>query len=164
MEGALGRHRTSPTGLVRVGLSTAGATLLAPRLFTLLEKYPGLAVELVVRDRLGDMVEDRLDVAMQVGQPGDSSLMAAGGGAFGPALVASPIYLERHGSPSRPAELTGHTCVIHEVRSATARCGISRGPRAGRRSASTAHSAPTTPRSCTGQCWPGTGSPWCPRR
>jgi DNA-binding transcriptional LysR family regulator len=114
MEGALGRHRTSPTGLVRVGVSTAGATLLTPRLFGLLEKYPGLTVELVVRDRLGDMVEDRLDVAMQVGQPGDSSLMARAAGGFGRALVASPIYLERRGSPEHPSELTAHTCIIHE--------------------------------------------------
>jgi DNA-binding transcriptional LysR family regulator len=114
MEGALGRHRTSPTGLVRVGVTTAGATLLTPRLFTLLGRYPGLTVELVVRDRLGDMIEERLDVALQVGQPSDSSLMARAAGAFGRTLVASPIYLERHGSPEHPDELTNHTCIIHE--------------------------------------------------
>lgn len=113
MEGALGKHRTSPTGLVRLGVTTAGATLLAPRLFTLLAQYPGLAVELVVRDRLGDMVEDRLDVAMHVGQPSDFSLMARMVGAFGRALVASPIYLERRGTPAHPSELTEHTCMVH---------------------------------------------------
>jgi DNA-binding transcriptional LysR family regulator len=114
MEGALGLHRTSPTGLVRVGVSTAGATLLTPRLFGLLARYPGLAVELVVRDRLGDMIEERLDVAMLVGQPTDSSLMTRTAGAFGRTLVASPIYLERHGAPTRPADLAGHVCIIHE--------------------------------------------------
>src|SRR6202453_683913 len=114
LEGALGRHRTSPTGLVRVGTTTDGALLLAPRLFTLLGQYPGLAVELVVRDRLGDMIEERLDVALHVGQPGDSSLMARTAGAFGRTLVAAPIYLERRGAPSRPADLAGHTCIIHE--------------------------------------------------
>jgi DNA-binding transcriptional LysR family regulator len=114
MEGALGRHSGSPTGLVRVGVTTAGATLMTPRLFTLLTQYPGLAVELVVRDRLGDMIEERLDVALHVGQPGDSSLMARTAGAFGRTLVAAPIYLERRGAPSRPADLAGHTCIIHE--------------------------------------------------
>jgi DNA-binding transcriptional LysR family regulator len=114
LEGALGKHRASPTGLVRVGVTTAGATLLAPRLFGLLKQYPGLAVELVVRDRLGDMIEERLDVAMQVGQPSDSSLMARAAGAFGRTLVAAPIYLERHGAPDRPSDLAGHICIIHE--------------------------------------------------
>ena len=114
MEGALGRHRSSPTGLVRLGVSTAGATLLTPRFFGLLTQYPGLMVELVVRDRLGDMIEERLDVAMHVGQPADSSLMARQAGAFGRTLVAAPIYLERRGAPERPADLAAHTCIIHE--------------------------------------------------
>jgi DNA-binding transcriptional LysR family regulator len=114
MEGALGRHRTSPTGLVRIGVTTAGAALLGPRLFGLLKQFPGLAVELVVRDQFGDMIEERLDVALQVGQPSDSSLMARAAGAFGRTLVAAPIYLERRGAPSKPADLTEHTCIIHE--------------------------------------------------
>ncbi len=115
MEGALGRQRTSPSGLVRVGVTMAGASLVAPRLFGLLAQYPGLKVELVVRDRLGDMIEERLDVAVQVGQPADSSLMARAAGAFGRTLVAAPIYLERHGAPSRPADLAEHTCIVHEL-------------------------------------------------
>jgi DNA-binding transcriptional LysR family regulator len=114
MEGALGRHRTSPTGLVRVGVTMAGAMLLGLRLFGLLAQHPGLMVELVVRDRLGDMIEERLDVAMQVGQPADSSLMARTAGAFGRTLVASPIYLEQRGTPAHPDELAAHTCIIHE--------------------------------------------------
>jgi DNA-binding transcriptional LysR family regulator len=114
MEGALGRQRTSPTGLVRIGLTTAGATLVGPRLFGLLKQYPGLEIELVVRDQLGDMIEERLDVAIQVGQPSDSSLMARAAGGFGRTLVAAPIYLERRGAPSKPADLTEHTCIIHE--------------------------------------------------
>jgi DNA-binding transcriptional LysR family regulator len=114
MEGALGLHRSSPTGLVRIGVTTAGAALMGPRLFGLLKQYPGLEIELVVRDQLGDMIEERLDVAMQVGQPSDSSLMARTAGAFGRTLVAAPIYLERRGAPSKPADLTEHACIIHE--------------------------------------------------
>ena len=114
IEGALGKHATSPTGLVRIGTTTAGAILTTPRLLMLLEKHSGLQVELVVRDRLGDMIEERLDVALHVGQPGDSSLMARQVGAFGRTLVASPVYLERRGAPSRPADLLEHACVVHE--------------------------------------------------
>jgi DNA-binding transcriptional LysR family regulator len=115
LEGVLGLHRASPTGLVRLGVTSAGATLLAPRMFTLLAQHPGLTVELVVRDRLGDMIEERLDVALHVGQPLDSSLIARSAGAFGRALVASPLYLERRGAPDHPAALTQHTCIIHET-------------------------------------------------
>ena len=114
IEGTLGRHASSPTGLVRVGTTTTGAMLLTRRLVGLLEQHAGLAVELVVRDQLGDMVEERLDVAVHIGQPTDSSLVARQAGAFGRTLVAAPIYLERHGAPTRPADLTQHTCVMHE--------------------------------------------------
>ncbi len=114
MEGALGTHRTAPTGLVRIGATVAGAVLLTPRLLGLLERHVGLAVELIVRDRLGDMIEDRLDVAMHVGQPTDSTLVARKAGAFGRTLVAAPIYLERRGTPTRPADLIDHTCIVHE--------------------------------------------------
>ena len=74
MEGALGRHRTSPTGLVRVGLSAGASILLVPRMRLLFERYPDLSLELVVRDNFGDLVEERLDVAVQTGQPSDGSI------------------------------------------------------------------------------------------
>jgi DNA-binding transcriptional LysR family regulator len=115
MEGVLGSHRTAPTGLVRVGTTMAAAVLLTPRLLGLLERHVGLAVELVVRDQLGDMVEERLDVAVHLGQPIDSSLMARKAGAFGRTLVAAPIYLERRGAPARPENLAEHTCILHEL-------------------------------------------------
>jgi DNA-binding transcriptional LysR family regulator len=114
LEGSLGRQRASPTGLVRIGVTTAGATLMTPRLRGLLDEYPELAIELVVRDQLGDMIEERLDIAMHVGQPPDSSLLARRIGAFGRVLVAAPDYLERRGAPAHPADLADHDCVIHE--------------------------------------------------
>jgi DNA-binding transcriptional LysR family regulator len=114
MEGVLGSPRTAPTGLVRIGTNVSGALLLTPRLLGLLERHVGLEVELVVRDRLDDMINERLDVAMQLGQPTDSSVMARKAGAFGRMLVAAPVYLERRGAPKRPADLLGHTCILHE--------------------------------------------------
>jgi DNA-binding transcriptional LysR family regulator len=114
LEGALGRQRASPTGLVRIGVTTAGATLMTPRLRRLMDDYPALSIELVVRDQLGDIIEERLDVAMHVGQPPDSSLLSRRIGAFGRVLVAAPTYLERRGAPARPADLADHDCVIHE--------------------------------------------------
>lgn len=115
MEGALGRNRASPSGLVRLGLPVAAATLLVPRLRGLLEHHVGLEVELVVRDRINDLVEERLDVALHVGQPADTSLIARPMGIYGRVAIAAPSYLERRGAPREPAELQGHACIVHDV-------------------------------------------------
>jgi len=114
MEGALGRQRSSPTGLVRVGVPVAASSYLIPRLPGLLERYPALSVELVIGDRFGDLIEERLDVAIIGSDTPDSSMIARKVGTFGRIPVASPIYLERHGAPSHPAELEQHTCIVHE--------------------------------------------------
>lgn len=114
MEATLGRQRASPTGLVRIGISPAVAAVFLRQLPDMFERYPGLSVELVVGDRFGDLIEERLDLAMQRGQPADSSLVARAIGTFGRVLVAAPTYLERRGAPREPAELAQHSCVIHE--------------------------------------------------
>ena len=114
MEGVLGRQRSSPTGLVRVGLPVAASMLLVPRLPEMLNRYPGLAIELVVGDRFGDLVEERLDVALLGGSPPDNSLVGRAVGSFGRIAVAGPSYLERYGAPAHPTDLARHTCILHE--------------------------------------------------
>ena len=115
MEVGLGRQSGSVQGVVRVGTSVAGGLFLAPRLPELLARHPGLSVDLVVQDRLGDMIEDRLDLAWRSGEIADSSLVARQIGRLGRAAVAAPIYLERHGAPSSPEDLSRHDCLVHEV-------------------------------------------------
>jgi DNA-binding transcriptional LysR family regulator len=77
------------------------ATLLVPQLWRVFQRHPGLSVELVVGDRFGDPVEERLDPALQRAQPGDSALAARAIGVFGWVLVAAPAYLERHDARRR---------------------------------------------------------------
>lgn len=112
LEDMIGNQRSAPTGRVRVGLTAGAARLLTPGLVDLLGRYPGLQVEFVIREQFGDLIEDRLDLAMRLGQSADTSLVARSVGAFGRALVASPAYLEKHGAPSDPAGLTGHNCIV----------------------------------------------------
>ena len=109
METALGRQSNAPTGLVRLGTSIAGGHFLAPRLPALLARYPGLRVELVMRDQFSDMVDERLDLAWRSGEIADASLVIRRIGQLGRAVVAAPIYLERHGAPSVPEDLATHT-------------------------------------------------------
>jgi DNA-binding transcriptional LysR family regulator len=113
MEAALGRQSSSPTGLVRLGTTIAGGLVLAPRLPHLLARYPGLKVELVMRDQFSDMVEDRLDLEWRAGEIADASLVARRVGETGRAVVASPDYLERSTIPAVPADLATHACLIH---------------------------------------------------
>ena len=115
MEASLGRQSASPTGLVRVGVTVAASRLLAQRLPALLADHPGLKVELVVGDRFGDMIEDRLDLAMRVGDITDMSVVARRSGTAVRVAAAAPGYIERHGEPSSPAELVNHTCILHDV-------------------------------------------------
>jgi DNA-binding transcriptional LysR family regulator len=115
MEAALGRQSSSPTGLVRVGVTVAASRFLATRIPVLLAGHPGLKVELMVHDQFGDMIEERLDLAMRVGELNDSSLRVRHAGIFGRAVVGAPNYLERCGAPSVPMDLASHTCLVHDT-------------------------------------------------
>src|SRR5258708_1892098 len=115
LEAALGRQSASPVGLVRVGVTVTGSRFLAQRLPTLLADHPGLKVELVVGDRFGDMIEDRLDIAMRMGEVTDASLVVRRWGTAPFVVVAAPSYIERKGKPSTPPDLASHTCIVHDV-------------------------------------------------
>lgn len=111
MEAELGQHRQEPVGLVRLGALMVGGLFLAPRLPELIALHPGLSVELVVLDHAPDLIESRLDLALYPGDIADSSLVARQVGVFGQSLVAAPRYLESHGTPSTPANLSQHVCI-----------------------------------------------------
>jgi DNA-binding transcriptional LysR family regulator len=115
LEAALGRQSASAVGLVRVGATVLASRFLVQRLPTLLASHPGLKVELVISDRFGDMIEDRLDLAMRVGEIADSSLVIRRSWTAERVAVAAPSYIERHGTPSVPADLERHTCIVHDV-------------------------------------------------
>jgi DNA-binding transcriptional LysR family regulator len=115
MEAALGRQRASPVGLVRVGVTVTGSRFLAQRLPTLLADHPGLKVELLVSDRFGDMIEDRVDLAVRLGEVTDASLVVRRSGTASFVVVAAPSYIERKGRASTPADLASHTCIVHDV-------------------------------------------------
>jgi DNA-binding transcriptional LysR family regulator len=115
IESVLGRQSIAPVGLVRVGVVVAASHFLAPRLPSLLASKPGLKVELVVSDRHGDMIDDRLDLAIRVGEIADASVIARRIGVAARVVVASPTYIGREGEPLDPTELAGHACIVHDV-------------------------------------------------
>jgi DNA-binding transcriptional LysR family regulator len=115
IEAAIGRQSASPVGLVRVGVTVTASRFLAQRLPVMLADHPGLKVELVVSDQFGDMIEDRLDLALRVGEITDASLVVRRFGTASLVAIAAPSYIERKGRPSTPADLASHTCIVHDV-------------------------------------------------
>lgn len=92
--------------------SDIGRQLLRPWLDVFLDEHPGVRLQLHISDRLADLYRMPVDVALRYGVPEDSSLVAL------PMLpdnrrllCAAPSYLERHGWPGQPEDLTAHACL-----------------------------------------------------
>lgn len=85
--------------------------VLAPHLGGFLRKHPGLTLELITREHVGDLVADGIDVAMRFGEPPGSGLIARKLLETRVLTVASPAYLKKKGRPKQPAELKHHACI-----------------------------------------------------
>jgi len=89
--------------------------MLMAQLPAVMARYPGLTVELVMEDRFGDMIEERLDLAIRVGEVSTQTLIKRSLGTVTRVAVAAPAYLQRRGSPLNPDELIDHDCIVHRV-------------------------------------------------
>lgn len=99
-------------GTVRITASVAfGQTLLSPLLPALHEAHPGLELELLFSDAVLDLLTQRIDIALRLGPPTDSSLVGQPLRAVRYRVVASPAYLRQHGSPREPADLAACACL-----------------------------------------------------
>lgn len=109
----VGELRGAPSGTVRI---SAGAhaieTLLWPRLRPLLARYPDLRLELIADSRLVDIVSDRFDAGVRLGEQLAPGMIAV---RIGPdlrmAAVASPTYLAGRPMPRNPEDLAQHQCI-----------------------------------------------------
>jgi DNA-binding transcriptional LysR family regulator len=101
-----------PRGHLRISVGTAVAKqILGPALPVFLGRYPDITVELHVSDRQVDLVAEQIDVAIRSGALGDSTLVARKVGEATRVICASPLYLEKHGTPRVPADLLQHNCL-----------------------------------------------------
>lgn len=104
--------RAEPYGVLKVTVPVPlGVHLLAPALPRFRKRHPKLSVDLRLGDRLVDLVEEGVDVAIRVGDLGDSRLIARPLAPHRLCAFASPSYLARRGTPRHPNELTEHACV-----------------------------------------------------
>lgn len=103
-------------GIVRISTSIAfGRRVLAPRVLQFMREHPQLSVDLSFNDRYVNLVEHGVDVAIRMGRLVDSSLGATLLGVSPWVVAASPRYLETHGAPTQPEELTKHDALIYST-------------------------------------------------
>ncbi len=110
---ALSEMRARPAGNIRV---TAGEhavdSVLWPVLKTFLADYPDINVEITVDNTLTDIVAERFDAGIRLGEQVAKDMIAV---RIGPdmsmAVVGSPAYLAKYGVPATPAELQNHRCI-----------------------------------------------------
>lgn len=92
-----------------------GASYMAPIVAEYLQAYPGVAVNCMFTDRITNLLEEGVDVALRFANLADSSMQAVSVGRMNIVTVASPSYLERHGVPTHPRDLAGHEVVTSTV-------------------------------------------------
>jgi len=106
-EQALVRLRDEPEGELRLTAPAGFGSLLASALAPL-RGYPRLTLRLLLDDKLIDLIEARVDIAVRVGELADSSLVARKLGSMTRQLCASPAYLAERGWPATPQDLLRH--------------------------------------------------------
>lgn len=103
----------TPSGPLRVSVPVAyGLRRIAPHIAAFVAAHPKLDVDLQLTDERVDLVANRIDVAIRLGDAAPSAdVVARPLGTFRRYVVASRAYLEAHGTPSTPGELVDHACL-----------------------------------------------------
>ncbi len=110
-EAAAGVNST-PKGNLSVTASVLfGKSYVMPCIVRFLNEYPDVEVSAFFLDRVANLVEEGIDVAVRIGHLPDSGLKALRVGQVRRMLCASPAYLAKHGVPQHPADLLRHTIV-----------------------------------------------------
>ncbi|SEN57150.1 transcriptional regulator, LysR family [Pseudomonas sp. ok272] len=103
------RHKT-PSGRLRINAASPFMLhAIVPYIDEFRRVYPDIQLELNSNDLIIDLLEQSTDIAIRIGALADSSLHARSLGCSPLHILASPAYLDQHGSPGTVAELAGHT-------------------------------------------------------
>jgi DNA-binding transcriptional LysR family regulator len=111
---AAGVHKDPKGRLTVTAPIVFGRVHMIPIIADFLNEYPDIDLKLVLADRLLDLLESDVDVALRIGELGDSSLIASRVGTARRVTCASPSYLAAHGRPQIPEDLRNHICVTFD--------------------------------------------------
>ncbi|MTV12504.1 MULTISPECIES: LysR family transcriptional regulator [Bradyrhizobium] len=110
---ALSEFRDKPAGTIRITtVEHAAKTVLCPALAKLLPTHPDITIEIIVDYGLADVVADRFDAGVRLGEQVAKDMIAVRIAPDIPmAIVGSPEYFERHPAPRDPQQLIKHRCI-----------------------------------------------------
>ena len=109
---AQGLH-ASPRGMLTITAPVMfGRLYVAPILLDFLDQYPDVTGRLLLLDRVTNLLDEGIDVALRIGHLSDSSMAAVRVGSVRSVICASPDYLKRHDVPQHPSELTDHRLIV----------------------------------------------------
>lgn len=105
-------ERTQPSGRLVVSAPLMfGRLHVGPLMSRYLKQYPEVSAELRLSDRMINLVDEGVDLAVRIGHLADSSVVARNVGDMRRLVVASPGYLKKHGKPVKPSDLAGHDII-----------------------------------------------------
>ncbi len=91
-----------------------GRLHVLPVTIDFLKAYPDIDIRIVLADRVANLLEEPVDLAVRIGELADSSLIAAKLGSIRRVVCGSPVYFSVQGTPQSPHELTAHDCITFE--------------------------------------------------
>lgn len=111
-ENELALDAAEPSGrLVVTAPALFGQMYVAPAVLGFAKRHPKVNVRLLLWDRVVNLLDEGIDVAVRIGELHDSSLVAQRVGSLRRPVVASPAWLAEHGEPQHPDELRQVSCV-----------------------------------------------------
>ncbi|MGF6859142.1 LysR family transcriptional regulator [Paraburkholderia sp. CI3] len=112
IEQAVAAARSEPAGTIKITAPLpVGVHILAAALPVFRKRFPKVSIDVRLSDRVVDLIEEGIDVAIRVGDPTDTRLIARRLAPHRICAFASPAYLEERGIPAHPSDLQNHDCV-----------------------------------------------------
>jgi DNA-binding transcriptional LysR family regulator len=114
-ERAAGGEYSAPTGDLAITAPIVfGRLHVLPVAIEFLKAYPDIDIRIALADRVVNILEDHVDLAIRIGELPDSSLRARRLGSIRRVVCGSPAYFAARGAPKSPAELATHDCITFE--------------------------------------------------
>jgi DNA-binding transcriptional LysR family regulator len=111
---ASGEYSAPKGDLILTAPVVFGRLHVLPIAIDFLKAYPNIELRVVLADRVVNLLEERVDVAVRIGELPDSSLVATRVGLIRRVVCGSPAYFAEKGIPKRPADLGAHDCITFD--------------------------------------------------
>ena len=104
--------QSTPRGTLRLNTSIVMPPFIAPVISEFVELYPDAGVEMIISDRMVDLVEEGFDLSIRATPVPDSSLIVRRLATYRFVVCGAPEYFAERGIPRTPADLANHNCLI----------------------------------------------------